>query len=84
VHDLIRRIGYLMMICHSFLWGAAQGARNAHTPPRAIFFYGYPSLVNGAQGNVALASQVFASYEIMFWAMASNFQPWYRIASRLA
>jgi hypothetical protein len=82
VHDLIRRIGYLMMICHSFLWGAAQGARNAHTTPRAIFFYGYPSLVNGAQGNVALASQVFASYEIIvlgdgveFPTMVQNRQP---------
>ncbi len=34
-------------------------------PPRAAFFYGYPSLVNGANGDVEVAAKIFASYDII-------------------
>jgi hypothetical protein len=37
----------------------------AAAPLRLAIYYGYPSLVNGARGNAALALAVFADYDII-------------------
>lgn len=48
----------------SFLW-----TPNAHSksvsPARMAIYYGYPSLVNGAQGNVEKAAGVFSAYDVV-------------------
>jgi hypothetical protein len=71
-----------MMMCQSFVLSGAQGSKKTNMPPRAAFFYGYPSLVNGAQGDIARAAKVFSSYDIIvlgdgveFPTMVKNRQP---------
>jgi len=44
---------------------ATPRSNSADAPPRAAFFYGYPSLVNGANGDVHLAARIFAAYDII-------------------
>jgi hypothetical protein len=44
-------------------------APNAHSkgvsPARLAIYYGYPSLVNGAQGNVEKAAGIFSAYDVV-------------------
>jgi hypothetical protein len=65
VRNLFKGMGFLMILFQNIVWSGAQQPMTTHTPPRAAFFYGYPSLVNGAKGDVELAAKVFASYDII-------------------
>lgn len=43
--------------------GAADVRRTSPAPARLAIYYGYPSLVNGANGDLAKAAAVFADYD---------------------
>jgi len=42
---------------------ANTGSRPVHKPHRLLVYYGYPSLINGAAGNIARAVKVFSTYD---------------------
>jgi hypothetical protein len=56
--------GYLVM---AFAWCFSEAAAElpVEVPHRVAFFYGYPSLVNGAAGHVQRAADTFAAYDII-------------------
>jgi hypothetical protein len=60
-----RNLGCLLMIVHGCCLQALTNASGTYLPPRAAFFYGYPSLVNGVNGDIQLAARVFSAYDII-------------------
>jgi hypothetical protein len=61
----LRNIGLLIMTMQTCLLQALARPNGTYVPPRAVFFYGYPSLVNGANGDVQFAAKAFAAYDII-------------------
>ena len=61
----LRNVGLLVMMMQTCLLQALPRPSGSYVPPRAVFFYGYPSLVNGVNGNVHLAAKAFAAYDII-------------------
>ncbi|MFY9226836.1 MAG: hypothetical protein WAQ98_29440 [Blastocatellia bacterium] len=43
-------------------------------PPRLAIYYGFPSLVNGAKGDLTIATNVFASYDIVVFGDGLEFK----------
>jgi hypothetical protein len=61
---LLRFVAATMTIATSLLY--APIARPNDAPPaRLAIYYGYPSLVNGSQGDVDKAAAVFGSYDVV-------------------
>ncbi|MET0343001.1 MAG: hypothetical protein ABW252_18485 [Polyangiales bacterium] len=55
----------------SFSWLASA---HAEPPPKKLaFYYGFPSAVNGAAGDVAKAASVFADYDVVVFGAALEF-----------
>ena len=52
-----------MLISSSLCW--AQAAAKPRMPARLAIYYGYPSLVNGANGNVENAAVAFSPYDVV-------------------
>ena len=42
-----------------------QSASRAHLPSRLAIYYGYPSLINGSQGDVEKAASVLSEYDVV-------------------
>lgn len=42
-----------------------QSASRAHLPSRLAIYYGYPSLINGSQGDVEKAARVLSGYDVV-------------------
>ena len=42
-----------------------QSASHAHLPSRLAIYYGYPSLINGSQGDVEKAASVLRQYDVV-------------------
>jgi hypothetical protein len=61
----LKNIGYVIVMLQASLSQAIPRSNSSNVPPRAVFFYGYPSLVNGANGDVHLAARAFAAYDII-------------------
>jgi hypothetical protein len=60
-----RNLGCLLMIIHGCCLQALPNANGPYLPSRAAFFYGYPSLINGVNGNIQLAAKAFSAYDII-------------------
>jgi hypothetical protein len=52
------------------LWAAAHGRLS---PRRLAIYYGIPSLVNGAQGDIARAAAVFGEYDVIVFGDGLEF-----------
>jgi hypothetical protein len=61
----LRNMGWILMMLQVSLVQATPRSNSTYVPPRAAFFYGYPSLVNGAKGDIQLAARAFAAYDII-------------------
>jgi hypothetical protein len=71
---LLSRIGLATMIlAESSLLLAGSSVRAAATPARLAIYYGYPSLVNGANGDVQKAVSVFSAYDVVVWGDGIEF-----------
>lgn len=51
----------------------APAAANRLAPARLAIYYGYPSLVNGASGDVARAAATFAEYDVIVFGDGLEF-----------
>ncbi len=62
-----RRVAVLILVALLPTVACSQQAKNAPAPPAApkslLIYYWYPSLLNNAKGNVALAATEFAKYD---------------------
>ena len=71
---LLSRIGLpTMILAQSSLLLAGGSVRAAATPARLAIYYGYPSLVNGANGDVQKAVSVFSAYDVVVWGDGIEF-----------
>src|SRR6266705_5777236 len=63
---LLSRFGLATMtFAGSSLLFAKTIVRAATTPARLAIYYGYPSLFNGANGDVEKAASVFSAYDVV-------------------
>jgi hypothetical protein len=58
----------------SFLFtGSTAPAAPARIPARLAIYYGYPSLVNGSNGDMEKAARVFSAYDVVVWGDGIEF-----------
>jgi hypothetical protein len=62
-----------MMLAQSSLFLAERCVCAAPIPARLAIYYGYPSLVNGANGDVQKATRVFGAYDVVVWGDGVEF-----------
>ncbi len=62
-----------MTILTSTILSLAQTAPKAHAPARLAIYYGYPSLVNQAKGDLEKAAAVFSAYDVVVFGDGLEF-----------
>jgi hypothetical protein len=62
-----------MTLVGSSLVFAKSGVAAATVPARLAIYYGYPSLVNGANGDVQKAASVFSKYDVVILGAGLEF-----------
>jgi hypothetical protein len=60
-----------LSILTAFVW--ASMPVSVKTPERLAIYYGFPSLVNGSNGDIAKASQVFSSFDAVVFGDGLEF-----------
>jgi hypothetical protein len=63
----------VMTLAGSSLVFAKSGVSAATVPARLAIYYGYPSLVNGANGDVQKAASVFGKYDVVILGAGLEF-----------
>src|SRR5258707_9542534 len=62
-----------MTILASTVLSVAQAPPKAQAPARLAIYYGYPSLVNGSNGDVEKAAAVFSAYDVVVFGDGLEF-----------
>src|SRR5437762_14014055 len=62
---LMSRLGLATMTFAGSSLLFAKSSLPATTPARLAIYYGYPSLANGANGDVEKAASVFSAYDVV-------------------
>lgn len=68
-----RTIAVLMLISSALCYAIPPTVAARLAPARLAIYYGYPSLVNGASGNVARAVATFAEYDVIVFGDGLEF-----------
>jgi hypothetical protein len=73
VLSLLRSSFAVMTILASTVLSVAQAPPKAQAPARLAIYYGYPSLVNGSNGDVEKAAAVFSAYDVVVFGDGLEF-----------
>jgi len=57
----------------SFLFTRSTAPAPARIPARLAIYYGYPSLVNGSNGDMEKAASIFSAYDVVVWGDGIEF-----------
>lgn len=63
----------LMMILGGLSFVSPQPQLHSYMPKRLAIYYGYPSVVNGATGDVEKAARVFSTYDVVVFGDGVEF-----------